>query len=349
MQINIGSRSIGDSKPCFIIAEAGSNHNRDFDTAIRLIDVACDAGADAVKFQIFAAEKIYSKKTPMASYLKDKKLAKEGETLWDIIKRLEIPRSWTADLMAYCRKKNIMFLCTPFDIAAVEELEAAGVEAYKIASFEITHLPLIERVAATGKPLILSTGMANLEDIEVALQAFRQAGGNDVALLHCAIAYPPAYENLHLRAMDTLRQAFQVPVGFSDHTMDYITDVAAVARGACIIEKHYTLSRNQEGPDHQFSLEPQELKDMVIAIRRTEAALGSPIKHHTTAEQEMYRIGRRSLVAARAIPRGTVITRDMVEVKRPGFGIPTRFLDLVVGRTAQRDIDEDDILTWDMV
>ncbi|MBP7633753.1 N-acetylneuraminate synthase family protein [Candidatus Ozemobacteraceae bacterium] len=349
MQITIGHRHIGDSRPCFIIAEAGSNHNRDFDTAIKLIDVAADAGADAVKFQIFAAEKIYSKKTPMASYLKDKKLARDGETLWDIIKRLEIPRGWTNELMAHCRKKNIMFLCTPFDIPAVEELETAGVEAYKIASFEITHLPLIERVARTGKPLILSTGMANLEDIEVALQTFRQAGGRDVALLHCAIAYPPAYENLHLRAMDTLRQAFQMPIGFSDHTMGYITDVAAVARGACIIEKHYTLNRNQDGPDHPFSLEPHELKEMVTAIRQTEAALGSPIKHHTDAEQEMYRIARRSLVAARAIPRGTVLTREMIEVKRPGFGIPTRFLDLVVGRKAVRDIEEDDILTWDMV
>jgi len=349
MHISIGKREIGDDRPCFIIAEAGSNHNRDFDTAIRLIDVAAEAGADAVKFQIFAAEKIYSKKTPMASYLKDKKLARDGETLWDIIKRLEIPRGWTAELMAHCRSRGILFLCTPFDIPAVEELETAGVEAYKIASFEITHLPLIERVAKTGKPLILSTGMANLEDIEVALGTFRQAGGRDVALLHCAIAYPPAWENLHLRAMDTMRQAFQMPVGFSDHTMGYITDVAAVARGACIIEKHYTLSRNQEGPDHPFSLEPDELKAMVTAIRQTEAALGSPVKQHTAAEQELYRIARRSLVAARAIPRGTVITREMIEVKRPGFGIPTRFLDLVVGRTALRDIDEDDILTWDMV
>ena len=345
----IGKRPIGDGHPCFIIAEAGSNHNRDYDTACRLVDVACEAGADAVKFQIFSAEKIYSKKTPMASYLKDKKLAREGETIWDIIKRLEIPRQWLTELMGYCRRKGILFLSTPFDLAAVDELEKDGVEAYKVASFEITHLPLLEKIARTGKPLILSTGMANLEDIEVALETWKQAGGKEFALLHCAIAYPPRYEDLHLRAMDTMKQAFQCPVGFSDHTMGHVTDVAAVARGACIIEKHYTLSRNQEGPDHPFSLEPHELKAMVEAIRQTEKALGSPVKHHTAAELELHRLARRSLVAACKIPAGTVITREMIEVKRPGFGIPTRHLAQVVGRVARRDIDEDDILTWEMV
>jgi N-acetylneuraminate synthase len=347
--MKIGKFEIGENRPCFIIAEAGSNHNRDFNNAKKLIDVAVEAGADAVKFQIFSAEAIYSKKTPMASYLKKEKLAKDNETLWDVIKRIEIPRQWTPDLMAYCREKGIMFLSTPFDLKAVDELEAAGVEAYKVASFEITHLPMLRKISATGKPIILSTGMASLEDIEVALKAVKEGGSSQVALLHCAIAYPPKYEDINLRAMDTMKQAFQVPVGFSDHTMGHVTDVAAVARGACIIEKHFTLSRKQEGPDHPFSLEPHELKEMITAIRQTEKILGSPFKQHTVAENELYRIARRSLVAAVKIPAGTKITEDMIAVKRPGFGIPVRHMEIVIGRTAKVDIDEDDILTWEMI
>lgn len=347
--MKIGKFEIGENKSCFIIAEAGSNHNRDFDNAKKLVDVAVEAGADAVKFQIFSAEAIYSKKTPMASYLKNGNLTKDNETLWDLIKRIEIPRHWTPDLKAYCDKKGIMFLSTPFDLKAVDELEAAGVEAYKVASFEITHLPMLRKISATGKPIILSTGMASLEDIEVALAAIREGGSSQVALLHCAIAYPPRYEDINLRAMDTMKQAFQVPVGFSDHTMGHVTDVAAVARGACIIEKHFTLSRNQEGPDHPFSLEPAELKEMITAIRQTEKILGTPFKYHTEAENELYRIARRSLVAAMAIPAGTVITEDMLAVKRPGFGIPVRHMNIVVGRTAKVDIDEDDILKWEMI
>jgi N-acetylneuraminate synthase len=347
--MKIGKRRIGEGDSCFVIAEAGSNHNRDFETALKLIDVAVEAGADAVKFQIFSADTIYSKKTPMASYLTEKKLAQDSESLYDIIKKLEIPRHWTPDLMEYCQKKGICFLSTPFDLTAVDELEQVGIEAYKVASFEITHLPMLKKISQTGKPIILSTGMANLEDIEVALEAIRSAGSSEVALLHCAIAYPPKYEDINLRAMDTMKQAFQLPVGFSDHTMGYVTDVAAVARGACIIEKHYTLSRDQKGPDHPFSLEPHELKEMVTAIRQTELVLGSAIKKATEAEAEMHRIGRRSLVAARDIAAGTVITEDMIAVKRPGFGIPTRFMDLVVGRKAVKDIEEDDILTWEMI
>lgn len=347
--MKIGKQIIGSQSPCYIIAEAGSNHNRDFDTALKLVDAAVNAGADAVKFQIFSADTIYSKKTPMASYLKKKKLAQANETLYDVIKKLEIPRHWTSDLMKYCREKGIAFLSTPFDLAAVDELEQAGVEAYKVASFEITHLPMLKKISATGKPIILSTGMANLEDIEVALDTIHRGGNSEVALLHCAIAYPPRYEDINLRAMDTLRQAFQVPVGFSDHTMGHITDVAAVARGAAIIEKHFTLSRNQAGPDHPFSLEPEELKKMVEAIRQTEQLLGSPIKRPTQAEAELHRIGRRSLVAACDIAKGTVISEEMITVKRPGFGIPTRFMELIVGRKAAVDIEEDDILTWDMI
>lgn len=348
-KIKIGNKLIGEGEPCFVIAEVGSNHNRDFKQALKLIDVAVEAGADAVKFQTYSAEKIYSKKTPKMSYLKKEGLAREDESVYDLIKRIEIPRKWHKDLANYCAEKEVVFLSTPFDLQAVDELEEVGMLAYKIASFEITHLPLLEHAARTGKPIILSTGMADLSDIETALEVIYNQGNENVVLLHCAINYPPKYEDLNLRAMETMRHAFQVSVGFSDHTLGITSDIAAVALGACVIEKHFTLDRKLPGPDHPFALEPDELKAMIQAIRDTEAALGSPIKRHTQAEEEMYRLGRRSLVAAGNIPKGTTITREMIEVKRPGYGIHPKMLDVVIGRTAKVDIVEDDILTWNMV
>lgn len=348
--IKIGSTHvIGDDQPCFIIAEAGSNHNRKLQQAYKLIDIAKEAGADAVKFQTYSAEKLYSRKTPMMSYVKRNKLVKPGETIWDLIKKIEMPREWHSKLTAHCKKRKIMFLSTPFDLQAVDELEEVGCPAYKIASYEITHFPLLEKCAKTGKPIILSTGMADLSDIEAALQVIYKTGNHQVALLHCAINYPPNFQDLHLRAMETMRKAFNVPIGFSDHTMGVSADIAAVALGAKVIEKHFTISRKLKGPDHPFAVEPDELKAMVQGIRETEAALGSTLKKHTEAESEMYKLGRRSLVAACNISKGTKITRAMLEVKRPGFGIPTKMMDQVIGRTAKQNIQEDDILSWEMV
>jgi len=283
------------------------------------------------------------------SYLRKNKLVKKKETVWDLLKKLEIPRVWHSELAKYCRLKKIFFLSTPFDLKAVDQLEAVNMAAYKIASYEITHLPLLEKVAKTGKPIILSTGMADLDDIRVALKTIYRTGNKKVVLLHCAINYPPKFEDLHLKAMQTIRNEFKVPVGFSDHTMGLTSDVAAVALGACVIEKHYTISRKLEGPDHSFSLEPDELKNMIQGIRDTERALGLPIKRATKAEKEMYRLGRRSLVAACSIPKGAKISRRMIEVKRPGFGIPTKDMNQVIGRLASRDIETDDILSWKMI
>lgn len=347
--VKVGKYSIGPGFPCFVIAEAGSNHNRNLEQAFRLIDVAVAAKADAVKFQTYSAEKLYSRKTPMMSYVKKNKLVKGNETIWDLIKKIEMPREWHPKLAAYCKKNGIMFLSTPFDLEAVDELESVKCPAYKIASYEITHLPLLEKCAKTRKPIILSTGMADLADIETALNVIYKAGNKDVVLLHCAINYPPAFKDLNLRSMDTMRKAFNVPIGFSDHTMGITADIAAVALGACVIEKHFTLSRNMKGPDHPFAVEPHELSAMVQGIRDTEAALGSTQKRHTQAESEMYRLGRRSLVAACRIKKGTRITREMLAVKRPGFGIPTKLMDQVIGRVAQRDIEEDDIFSWEML
>ncbi|MEW6618232.1 MAG: N-acetylneuraminate synthase [bacterium] len=348
-KVKIGNKLIGEDEPCFVIAEAGSNHNRDFNQALKLIDVAVESQADAVKFQTYSAEFLYSKKTPKMNYLKKEKLTKEDESVWELIKRIEMPRAWHKDLSDYCQEKGIMFLSTPFDLQAVDELEEVGMLAHKIASFEITHLPLLEYVAKTGKPIILSTGMANLSDIETALEVINKQGNEDVILLHCAINYPAKYENLNLKAMQTMKQAFQLPVGFSDHSLGITADIAAVALGASVIEKHYTLDRKLPGPDHPFALEPDELRAMVQGIRDTEKALGSPIKRHTKDEEEMFHLARRGLVAACHIPRGTKISREMIEVKRPGLGIPTKMMDIVIGRTAMVDIEEDDILTWEMI
>ena len=347
-KIKIGNRWIGEGEHCFIIAEIGSNHDGKLEQAKKLIDIAKEAGADAVKFQVFKAEKLYSKKTPAMTYLKKDKLLKNKETVWDLIKRIEMPRRWIKILAEYCQKKKIIFLATPFDLKAVDELEKF-VPAYKIGSFEITHLPLLEYVAKKKKTIILSTGMADLSDIELALETIYKQKNKDIILLHCAIDYPSKYENLNLRAMQTMQQAFQLPVGFSDHTSDITADIVAVALGASVIEKHFTISRKLKGPDHPFALEPDELKNMVEQIRNTEKSLGSPIKKHTPAEEEMYRLGRRSLVAACKIPKGTRITRKMIEVKRPGYGIHPKMIDAVVGRIARIDIEEDDILTWEMV
>ncbi len=347
-KIKIGNRLVGDGEPVFIIAEAGSNHNGDLKQAKDLIRVAAESGADSAKFQTFSAESLYSKKTPSMSYLQKGGLLKKDQTVWDLLKENELPREWHSVLNDECKKQHLTFLSTPFDLEAVDELEAIGMPAYKIASYEITHLPLLARVAETKKPLIISTGMADLGDIETALEVVTKKGNDQIILLHCAINYPPKFEDLHLKAIQTLRQAFQFPVGFSDHSTGISADIAAVALGACVIEKHYTTSRKLSGPDHSFAIEPHELQAMVKGIRETEAALGSPIKRRTAAEEEMYKLGRRSLVAATAIPKGTLIKREMIEVKRPGFGIPTKLMDVVVGRVAKADIEPDDILTWDM-
>ncbi len=340
---------MGEGERCFIIAEAGSNHDGKLEIAKGLIKVAKDAGADAVKFQTYSAEKLYSRKTPSMNYLRKDKLISGNESVWDLIKRIEMPRKWHKPLADYCKEKEIIFLSTPFDVKAVDELEEVGMVAYKIASFEITHLPLLEYVAKRGKPIILSTGMADLSDVELALDTVYKQGNRDVILLHCAVDYPPKYEDLNLRAMQTIRQAFQLPVGFSDHTLGITSDIVAVALGACVIEKHFTLDRKLKGPDHPFALEPDELKNMVQAVRDAEASLGCPIKKRTFAEEEMYRLGRRSLIATCDISKETVITKEMIDVKRPGYGIHPKMMDVVIGRVTKVNIDKDDVLIWEMI
>ena len=346
LRVKIGERWVGSGEPSFIVAEAGANHNRDLDLGKELIDVAADAGADAVKFQTYSAETLYSKKTPKFSYL-EKTTTKNT---WQLIKDIELPREWQAELQAWARKRGILFFSSPFDYRAVDELEGLGVPAFKIASFEIVDLPLIRYAASKGRPMILSTGLATYEDIQDAVEACRHAANQDIVLLQCASLYPAPPGRMNLHAMETMRRAFGVPVGLSDHTLGIHVAGAAVALGACVIEKHFTLSRTLPGPDHPFAIEPAELGAMVQQIRDIEAALGDGRKlGPAPEEEEMHQKARRSLIAARAIPKGTRIERDMIAIKRPGFGIRPKLLDLVVGRVAKVDIEEDTVLTWDLL
>lgn len=345
-RVKIGKRWVGEGEPAFIIAEAGANHDRKLSQAKQLIDVAVDAGADAVKFQVYSAETIYSKKTPQFSYLKE---LDAGKSTYDILRENELPREWLKELSDYCQNKGIIFLASPFDKEAVDQLYAVDVPAYKWASFEIVDLPLLKHAASKGKPMLLATGMCNLADIQEAVDTVRSTGNEDLILLHCTSLYPTKPEQVNLRMMDTIKAAFHLPVGLSDHTLGITVPVAAVARGACVVEKHFTLSRKLKGPDHPFALEPEELKQMVRNIREVEESLGSSEKQMISAEAEMAKLGRRSIIARVDIPRGVRITEDMLIIKRPGYGIRPRFLDIVIGREAKRDIEKDDIITWEMV
>lgn len=345
--ITVGGRRVGPGEPCYVIAEAGANHNRDLDVARRLIDAAADARADAVKFQTYSGRTMYSTKTPPFEYLGELGVKPAHELLEEI----SLPRDWQPVLAAHCRDRGIEFLSTPFDRQAVDELDALGVAAFKIASFELVDLPLLRYAAKTGRPLLLSTGMAHLGEIEEAIDAARGAGCEQVALLQCASLYPAPPAIMNLRTIPAMQAAFGVPVGLSDHTLGIHVAMAGVALGASVVEKHFTLDRSMTGPDHPFAVEPGELRDLVAHIRDVEDAMGDGVKRGPSDEEarEMYVKARRSVVAARAIPAGTVITDDMLTVKRPGWGVKPRDLDRLVGRVARIDIEEDDVVTWEMV
>lgn len=347
--VSINSRLVGDGQPAYIIAEAGCNHNQDFGLAMKLVDMARAARADCVKFQSYHAENMYSRKTPMIEHFKERLGLGADATMFDLIKMTELPWEMHTPLVDYCRQQAVVFLSTPFEEEAVDLLETFDAPAYKVASFEMTHYPLLRRVGQTGKPLILSTGMSTLGDIEKALNAFVAGGGEEFILLHCVSNYPADPENCNLRNIDTMKAAFDCPVGLSDHTPGIEVAKVAIARGANIIEKHITVDQSLPGPDHFFSLTPDELTALVQARDDIEKMLGSARKVCLDAEQSMKEIARRSLVAACAIPAGTVIAPEMVAVKRPGSGLHPELTGLVVGSVAQRDIEEDDPLRWDML
>ncbi len=339
----IAGRIIGEGAPCFIIAEAGVNHNGDIKLARKLIDVASRAGADAVKFQTFQAEELVTETAEKAEYQKETTGSKESQ--FEMIKKLELSDESFKELFTYSQKKGIMFLSTPFDKGSVDLLDRLGVPAFKVGSGEITNLPLLKHIAMKQKPVILSTGMSTLDEVTEAIKVLKKEGSGEIALLHCVSCYPASAEDTNLRAMETLRRTFKLPVGLSDHTTGIHIPVAAVALGACIIEKHFTLDRNLPGPDHRASLEPEELKQMVSAIRDVENALGNGIKRPAPGEEEIKRVARRSLVAKQDIPAGTIITGDVLDIKRPGTGIEPRLINLVIGKKAKKSFARGEIIT----
>jgi len=343
--IKLQDTIVGRGHPCYIIAEIGSNHNRELETAKKLIDVAKDSGCDAVKFQSYTAEGIYSIYTPRISEMDGR--SKPEETPYELIKRIQMPVEWHSLLKEYCDQIRISFCSTPFDESMVDVLESVNVPFYKVASYEITHYPMLAKIAKTGKPVILSTGNSGLNDIEKAIDNLEINGCKDYALLHCVSQYPARFEDINLRCINTLRTAFDCVVGFSDHTTDYLSSALAVPLGASIIEKHITLDKSCDGPDHPFSLEPNELKQFVKAIRDTELILGSSIKRVQESEEENHRIGRRSLIAAFNIKRGEKITADKLVIKRPALGLHPKYFDLIVGKIAKKDIQKDKWITWE--
>jgi len=341
----IGNPLIGHGRRTFVIAEAGINHNGNVNLAKKLIDVAKKAGADAVKFQTFKAEDVVSRTAQKAEY--QKKSTGAEELQYEMIKKLELQERDFEDLFDYAHRKGIMFLSSPFDKRSVDLLDKLGVPAFKIASGEITNLPLLEHVARKKKPIILSTGMSTLAEIEEAVEAMRKVGVEEVILLHCVSSYPTKVEDMNLRAIETLRRAFGLPVGLSDHTLGITIPIAAVALGACVIEKHFTLDRSLPGPDHRASLEPNELKRMVEAIRAVEKAMGDGNKIPTEEERQMQKVARRSIVARVTIPKGAIITEAMLDLKRPGTGIEPKYMNKVVGAVAKCRLEQDEPVTMD--
>lgn len=328
----------------FIIAEAGVNHNGNIDLAKKLIDVAVNARVDAVKFQTFRTELCVSKNAKKASY-QEENTGKE-ESQFEMIKKLELDENTHKELISYCKQKNIIFLSTPFDSDSIKLLDELRLSTFKIPSGEITNLPYLRQIGGLNKKIILSTGMANLGEVEAAIEALVKSGTKreNISLLHANTQYPTPMEDVNLKAMIALKNAFGLEVGYSDHTLGIEVDIAAVAMGAKIIEKHFTLDKSMPGPDHKASLEPDELAAMVGAIRNIELALGDGLKHFSKSESENIKIVRKSIVAKCDIKKGEIFSEQNICVKRPGDGINPMRWDEVIGQISQKDYKQDELI-----
>lgn len=342
--MKISDRNVGPRHPAFIIAELSANHHQDFNQAAQLVRAAKEAGADAVKLQTYTADTITidSRK----DYFQIKGTIWEGRNLHDLYREAFTPWEWQPKLKAIADELGLLLFSTPFDDTAVDFLEKMNVPAHKVASFEVVDLPLVRRIARTGKPIIMSTGMATLAEIDEAVTAIRAEGNQQLALLKCTSAYPSPPEDMNLRTIPHLAEAFGVPAGLSDHTLGIAVPVAAVALGACILEKHLCLSRAEPGPDSAFSLEPHEFKAMVEAVRGAEKALGG-VHYGVSAQDAKSRIFRRSLFVTKDIEAGEPFTAENVRSIRPGHGLPPKFLEEVLKRRAARKLERGTPLDWD--
>lgn len=336
-----------ESNYTFIIAEAGVNHNGDIGLAKRLVDTAVSAGADAVKFQTFKAERLVTFEAPQADYQKNTTVP--GQSQFEMLRQLELTEQAHHELYSYCKQKGVVFLSTPFDAESVDLLDRLGVEMFKVPSGEITNLELLAHIARKKKPMIVSTGMATLDEVRGGVQHIEKFNARNYALLHCVSSYPTDPADVNLKAIKVMQEAFGVPVGFSDHTLGIETAVNAVFVGARIIEKHVTLSRGMQGPDHKFSLEPGDLALLVREIRKAEVSLGNGVKTMRASEMNTASVARRSLVAACDIKAGSVLSEDLLAVKRPGNGLLPATKSSIIGRKAKMDISKDKAISWEML
>lgn len=326
----------------YIIAEAGVNHNGSLELAKNMVDKAKYAGADCIKFQTFISENIASKNAVKAEYQKQETNINENQV--DMLKKLELSFNEFAELNEYCKKREIEFLSTAFDFDSIDFLSSLEIKRWKIPSGDITNLPYLIKIAKLGKPVILSTGMSTMLDIKNAVSVLKEHGSGEITILHCTTEYPTPYKDVNLNAMDTIKKEFNVSVGYSDHTKGIEIPIAAVAMGALVIEKHFTLDRNMEGPDHKASLEPDELKSMVSAIRNVELAMGDGKKKPAASEIKNMAVARKSIVANKDIDKGEIFTEENLTVKRPGNGIsPMKWFE-VLGQAATRDFKEDELI-----
>jgi len=342
-RFRVGDRVIGEGAPAFLVAEAGVNHNGDLELARRLVAEAAAAGADAVKFQTFRVDALATREAPKAGYQVETTGGDEGQR--EMLARLELSAAAHAALRQESERRGILFFSSPFDEASADMLAALGVALLKVPSGEITNLSFLRHLAAQGRPIVLSTGMSTLDEVAAAVTAIRDGGDPPLALLHCVSAYPAPAEETNLRAM-ALRERVGCPVGLSDHTTGIEVAIAAVARGAALVEKHFTLDKALPGPDHRASLDPAELRGLVRAVRRVEAALGDGAKQPMPSETDTRRVARKSLVAARPIRPGERLTRDSIAIKRPGTGISPADLDRVLGRAVTRALAADEVIDW---
>jgi N-acetylneuraminate synthase/N,N'-diacetyllegionaminate synthase len=340
--VTIGGRPVGPGAPCFVVAEAGVNHNGDLELALRLVDAAAAARADAVKFQTFRAEAVAAPSAPKAGYQLESTGA--GESQLEMLRGLELAPDAYAELKRRAEERGLVFLSSPFDHESVELLDELDVAAFKIASGEVTNTALLADVGRRGRPVILSSGTADVGEVEEAVATLRAAGARELVVLHCVSAYPAPAEGANLLAMATLAERLGLPVGFSDHTEGDEVALAAAALGACVLEKHFTLDRSLPGPDHHASLEPPELAELVRRVRRVEAAVGDGVKRPTELERANARVVRRSLAAARDLAAGTTLDEGMLEALRPGTGIAPSRLPDVVGRRLRRDLARGELL-----
>jgi len=345
--ITINGRRVGPEYPIYIVAEMSANHNKDFEQASNLVRKAKEAGADCVKLQTYKPDTITMNSSKEHFRIRNG-TPWDGRTLYDLYKEAYMPWEWQPRLKSIAENLGMDLFSTAFDPSAVDFLERMNIHVHKVSSFEVVDLPLIEKMSRTGKPLIMSTGMTTLEEIEEAIQAARKAGATEIALLKCTSAYPAPLEELNLRAIPYLSEVFHVPVGVSDHSLSITAPVAAVALGACIVEKHLTLSRDMPGPDSAFSLDPAEFKAMVGMIRQTEKALGST-DYEIGVHESKSRIFRRSLFVVKDVKAGEIFTAENVRSIRPGNGLHPRYLSKILGRRAKRDIEPGTPLAWELV